>query len=39
LEIPGGKQASAEAVKLLKQIVESDTTKNVIDSLRDEMEK
>ena len=30
---------SAEAVKLLKQIAENDHSKNVIDSLRDEMEK
>ena len=39
----GGKKKKtdngAEAVKLLKQMVENDTTKNVIDSLCDEMEK
>ena len=30
---------SAEAIKLLKKIVETDNTTTVIDSLRDEMEK
>lgn len=30
---------SAEAVKLLKQVIEGETTKNVIDCMREEMEK
>ena len=39
LFVPVPTDNGAEAVKLQKQIVENDNTKNVIDSLRDEMEK